>query len=307
MKSLLLIIALLLAGCSAQVYQTKTSSEPELLRLKYRSDVDNSHRAFFVYLPKNYRSENKKQWPVMLFLHGNGERGNGNDELGHVLKHGPLYEAWIQKKDLPFIIIAPQLHMFDFDKQGIDYIDNRSNASIPKRLKQGTPQRPLPFATSGRLTGVSEFNMSNQDTLFPNGWEQVENDLIAMLNRVQSEYRIDKSKTYLTGLSYGGVGTWYLASQHPQRFAAIAPVVGWGHPLLMPNIAKHKLPIWAFAGGRDSAVEVKYFYHGLNQLEKLGHKVRFTVHEDMGHDAWVRVYQGQDIYDWLLQHSLGNN
>jgi hypothetical protein len=39
----------------------------------------------------------------------------------------------------------------------------------------------------------------------------------------------------------------------------------------------------------------------LNQLEELGHpEVRFTIHADLGHDTWHRVYAGQELYDWLL-------
>jgi predicted peptidase len=38
-------------------------------------------------------------------------------------------------------------------------------------------------------------------------------------------------------------------------------------------------------------------------LEKAGHSaVRFTVHEDLPHNVWTRVYEGSDIYDWLLKH-----
>ena len=48
----------------------------------------------------------------MLFLHGDGERGDGKGELDYVLVHGPLFEAWCQRRDLPFIIISPQLPMF---------------------------------------------------------------------------------------------------------------------------------------------------------------------------------------------------
>ncbi len=95
---------------------TEPSSE-QLLRLSYQSQIDNEQREYFVYLPKGYHSHSGKKWPVMLFLHGNGERGNGKSELDYVVTHGPLYEAWIQKKDLPFIIISPQLHMFDMDKK----------------------------------------------------------------------------------------------------------------------------------------------------------------------------------------------
>ena len=71
----------------------------------------------------------------------------------------------------------------------------------------------------------------------------------------------------------------------------------------MPPIAEKKIPVWAFAGGRDRVVEARYFYQGMNELEKLGHKdIRFTIHADSGHDAWRRIYAGQDLYDWLLAH-----
>lgn len=316
----LIATSFLLMGCSNNVEQVPTKkafaiqvsdpqqSQEQLLREAYQSSVDQSDREYFVYLPRGYHDKPDKKWPVMLFLHGNGERGNGQDELDFVMMQGPLHEAWVQKKDLPFIIISPQLHMFGFDKKGISYIDNRSKENIPTRLSQGVPKRSPAFQTNTELQRMPSIsNMSNVSPLLPNGWELLEIDLISMLDNVQTKYRVNDNKTYLSGLSYGGFGTWFMASKYPQRFAAIAPVVGWGHPSLMAPIAKHKLPVWQFAGGRDSAVNIQYFYAGLNKLEKLGHNdVRFTVHEDKGHDAWTRVYSGDDLYQWLLSHEIND-
>ncbi len=58
---------------------------------------------YLLYLPEGYKPGGKK-WPLMLFLHGAGERGN---DLNKLKVHGPpkLVE---QGKDLPFIIISPQ-------------------------------------------------------------------------------------------------------------------------------------------------------------------------------------------------------
>lgn len=276
-------------------------SPDQLLRLPYVSVADSAQREYFVYLPKGYGDDARK-WPVMLFLHGNGERGNGLDELDYVMKHGPLYEAWVQQRDLPFLIIAPQLHMFGMDSVAA-YIRNRTRAEIPVRLMDSIPPRPQRFPTPYPMTG------SSQDTLLshgpeglPVGWPLVEKDLLGMIDHVLENYQADAQRVYLTGLSYGGFGSWYMASTYPERFAAVAPVVGWGHPELMAPIAKHQIPVWAFAGGRDLVVPVKYFYSGINELEKLGlTELRFTVHEDLGHDAWVRVYGGEDLYSWMLQ------
>jgi predicted peptidase len=57
---------------------------------------------YLLYLPKGY--EQKPSWPLMLFLHGAGERG---DDLALVKKHGPpkLINAGQQ---FPFIVVSPQ-------------------------------------------------------------------------------------------------------------------------------------------------------------------------------------------------------
>lgn len=304
MKLRLFLIVLLVAGISGctHVQTAKAPSAEQLLRLPYVSSVDQLKREYFVYLPRGYESQPNKQWPVLFFLHGNGERGNGLDELDYVISHGPLYEAWIQKKDLPFIIVSPQLHMFTMGK--VPYIANRTRAQIPQRLAVGTPPYDPLFGTPQPMSAGEEVkDMSAVPPLLPVGWDQVEQDLMGMINNVQKNYRTDTNRLYITGLSYGGFGTWYMASKHPDLFAAAVPVVGWGHPDLMAPIAKANIPVWAFAAGRDTAVQKKFFYAGISKLEELGDsEIRFTVHEDMGHDAWKRIYASKDLYDWLLLH-----
>lgn len=302
----LVLVSTFVMGCkSMSVMNTSAPSAEQLLRIPYTSALDNTAREYLVYLPQGYADNPEKDWPVMLFLHGNGERGNGLSELDFVMAHGPLYEAWIQKEPLPFIIISPQLHMFDLRENGPEYLKNRTLASLPKRLESGVPDRGPLFTRGGPMDGVPQADMSEVDITLPIGWHYVEQDLLGMLAHAHANYKTDSSRVYLTGLSYGGFGTWYMASKHPRLFAAIAPVVGWGHPDLMAPIAEHKIPVWQFAAGRDYSVRIKYFYAGLNKLEELGHEdVRFTNHEDMGHDAWRRVYKSKDFYDWLLEHSL---
>jgi len=294
-----LLIGSVFAGCNNQ------PTDPELLRIPYTSTLDQEQHHFFLYLPAGYK-DRQNDWPVILFLHGDGERGNGNNELDYVMIHGPLYEAWIQKRNLPFIMIVPQLPMFGRDTLGYDYLSKRDKSKIPKRLKEGVPDRPANFPTNYPMMGSIAADSLPYITL-PQGWDLVESDLIGILDNVKAQYHVDKNRIYLTGLSYGGFGTWHMASVHPNLFAAIAPIVGWGHPSLMKPIADANIPVWAFSGGRDRVVPTTYFYPGINELEKLGDtRVRFTVEEDMGHDTWKRVYSGDDIYHWFLHYQLNH-
>lgn len=57
---------------------------------------------YLLYLPKGYKKE-KTEWPLILFLHGAGERGS---DIELVKKHGP--PKLVEEKDFPFIIVSPQ-------------------------------------------------------------------------------------------------------------------------------------------------------------------------------------------------------
>ena len=238
-------------------------SVAELIRVPYTSKEDQTQREFYLYLPYGFHSSPDRKWPVLMFLHGNGERGNGQDELDWVMVHGPLMEAWVQKRDLPFIIISPQLPMFGMDT--VSYIRNRDPARIPKRLEVGVAEREPYFSTPDEMTGAvsaSDFPY----VMRPNGWERVADDLIDMVNKVIEQYHGDRGRVYLTGLSYGANGTWYMAGKYPDVWAAICPIAGWGHPDLMTPIGEHQIPVWCFAGGRDPVYALKYYYAGLNKL-----------------------------------------
>jgi predicted peptidase len=59
---------------------------------------------YLLYLPEEYGKDPSQKWPLMLFLHGAGERG---DDLERVKKHGPP-KLVAEGKQFPFIIVSPQ-------------------------------------------------------------------------------------------------------------------------------------------------------------------------------------------------------
>ncbi|HVZ65843.1 MAG TPA: alpha/beta hydrolase-fold protein [Lacunisphaera sp.] len=294
------LAALALSALVAVALRAAELSAPELRRVSYQSAATGKERDYYVYLPEGFAQ--KATWPVLLALSGNGERGDGKGELDYVLVNGPLFEAWTQQRHLPFVIIAPQLPMFHQGNQG--FITGRSRA----RIRYPRPEGPYPPGPN--YTGKEPMHGQLEDPKFPfgldgtpEGWSMIEDELLGMIDHVLAEFKGDPDRVYLTGLSTGGFGTWYLAGRHPERFAAIAPVAAFCHPDLAAPIAKARLPLWVFAGGRDPYFKVKNFYATLNRLEGLGHpEVRFTIEADMGHNSWNRVYAGKDLYDWLLTH-----
>lgn len=297
MKKLLTLMMLTCLPVTAPA----SSEEPQLLRETYFSNATGHERDYFVYLPADFSQ--RQSWPVILFLHGHGERGNGKSELDFVVTHGPLYEAWIQKRNLPFVIIAPQLPMYEF--ADVESFLDRNIDDVPRRLQEGIPDRKSK-AGSDEPMERSKSKMPDRYGIEgpPSGWPLQHEELIDMVDNIIGKFRGDPQRIYLSGLSYGGFGAWYMASKYPERFAAVNPVVGYAHPDLIDSIAKHRLPVWCFAGGRDATVPVEYFYAGMNKLERLDDEdIRFTVEEDMSHDVWKRVYAGEDIYIWLLSYT----
>jgi predicted peptidase len=130
--------------------------------------------------------------------------------------------------------------------------------------------------------------------------------LNALLDDVLANYKVDKDRVYLTGLSMGGFGTWALAAAHPEKFAAIAPICGGGRPEDAKKIKD--LPIWVFHGAKDNVVKPEMSEAMVNALKEAGAKeVKYTVYPEAGHDSWTETYDNPKLYEWLLAHKRGGS
>ena len=83
--------------------QSQTANAPlPAARLKWKI-TRAAEMEYLYYLPKDYNPKSRQRWPLMLFLHGAGERGTN---VQRVAIHGPL-KLVKQGKDFPFLIVAP--------------------------------------------------------------------------------------------------------------------------------------------------------------------------------------------------------
>jgi len=124
---------------------------------------------------------------------------------------------------------------------------------------------------------------------------------MAILEEVEKDYKTDKKRVYLTGLSMGGFGTWSLAVAHPTRWAAIAPICGGGDSKAADKIKD--IPCWCFHGDADTAVKVDQSRKMIKALKDAGGSPRYDEYPKVGHNSWDRAYANAELYTWFLKQS----
>lgn len=141
---------------------------------------------------------------------------------------------------------------------------------------------------------------------------------VAALQQTMREFHVDPSRVYVTGLSMGGHGTWYVAYRHPELFAAVVPICGWVRDFprftgsvpvvpgdstaVLPNLVQRlgKVPIWIFHGEMDPAVDVNGSREPAAALKAASANVRYTEFLGMGHNVWDATYGSDEFIRWLF-------
>lgn len=237
-------ISLFLTGCALmeESKMSSVSAQPggQHSRMFEKTVTKNLSCQYLLFLPPGY-GEKQQSWPLIMFLHGAGERGS---DLEKVKVHGPP-KIVEDKKDFPFIVVSPQCPENDW-------------------------------------------------------WTQKNEMLINLLDYIVTRYDVDTERIYLTGLSMGGYGTWALAFENPERFAAIAPICGGGGRFMAYRLKD--VPVWAFHGAKDNVVPMKESEEMVDAIRGFGGNAKLTIYPDAGHDSWTETYDNQKLYDWFLEH-----
>lgn len=121
---------------------------------------------------------------------------------------------------------------------------------------------------------------------------------LACLEATLADYRIDRSRIVLTGLSYGGFGTWWLGAREAERFAALLPICGGGNPADAARLAR--LPIWCFHGDADPVVPVECSRVMVAAVRAAGGAVEYTEWAGVTHNSWDPAYGDPRVIEWML-------
>ncbi len=163
---------------------------------------------------------------------------------------------------------------------------------------------------------------------------QISNELETVINLIDSlviKYPIDTNRIYLTGLSMGGYGSWYLLMNNPKRFTAAIIMSGSADPQKACTIKD--IPIWDFHGDKDIAVPVEGSRNMMSAISNCGEEVLlisnpnnntfwnsdkkvshilsskhiYTEYKGKGHVIWAESYNNWFVREWLFSKIKNNN
>lgn len=258
MKRLLITLALMTATMAMATAQNELYTPHQF---QYKDFV----LPYRMMLPKNF--DPAKTYPIIIFLHGAGERGNDNQKQ---LVHGSSFFASEKhRNDFPAIVVFPQCPE-NIYWASVDFIWQDNGSRIFDFQPQRQPTEPL--AAVMQLI-----------------------DSLAKLSYT------DPSRIYVGGLSMGGMGTFELLYRMPDTFAAAFPVCGGGKPSTAATWA-NKVPAWIFHGAIDGVVPVDLSIQMYQAARAAGAHPGLTIYPNVNHNAWDYVFLETQLIPWLFSH-----
>ncbi len=232
-----------------EMFEGKVFTASNGMKLPYR-----------LYVPEDY--DPAQAYPVVLFLHGSGGRGNDNAAQlnnGFVkmfsIVGNPIFDC---------IILVPQC------PTGSAWVSVSSWKECNYSTDKIPESKPLAAA-------------------------------LELLQTLPSQYHVDTDRIYATGLSMGGYGTWDLLVRHGDLFAAALPICGGCDSSKaeqlkdIPIWTAHGLKDKTVPP--DGTISM---YQAIRAAG--GEKIYITEYPDMTHNVWDIVYAKEEFYTWLLSH-----
>ena len=217
-----------------------------------------------ILYPANY--DKSKKYPLLLFLHGAGERGKDNEK--QLTWGSKLFITEENRKNFPAIVIMPQC-------------PEESFWAVTKIDRTTTPLK-------------IEFDY----TAPPNWPLAAANELV---KKVINEEAVDKKQVFISGLSMGGMGTFESVYRYPELYAAALPICGGGD---VNHYDKRvaKVPFWIFHGAADAVVDPQLSRNMVEKLKSLKADVKYTEYPGVNHNSWINAFAEKDYLSWMLLH-----
>jgi predicted peptidase len=263
MRHFFLFIGFIVLAVTSAVAQDTTAFKKE--NYVSTSGLELPYRILF---PENYNKT--KKYPLILFLHGAGERGNDNrSQLTHGSK---FFIDSANRNAYPAIVIFPQCPAEGY-WSSVD-------------LKRNTSPFTLQFDYTKPIAPPLQA-------------------AIELVQKMIATEGIDKSRVYITGLSMGGMGTFEAVYRYPDLFAAAVPICG-GADVKAYDKRVSKIPFRVFHGEQDAVVDVKHSREIVKKLMVLNTTVEYIEYPEVNHNSWDNAFAEPDFLSWMFSKKRKN-
>lgn len=212
-------------------------------------------------IPEN---PNKSQYPLVVFLHGSGERGIDNEKQ---LVHGAqMFLNPVNRKKYPAYVVFPQC-----PEDGFWAYDNDIVTYNPDEM-------PI----------LDE----------PTKWIKLVRGLVT---KYVNDGNVDPNRVYIVGLSMGGMAVFDLAERYPTMWAAAVAICGSINPARLDKCRSVKFRI--FHGDADTSVPVEASRKAYLKLKKIGADVDYVEFPGCGHGSWNPAFCMPDFMKWIFGQS----
>lgn len=219
-----------------------------------------------VFIPAEW-SKNKK-WPVILYLHGAGERGEDGliqTEVGigtAIRRHAERF---------PSIVVFPQCRKNSWWTH--PEMQAQALKALDQTMKEFNGDVQRVYLTGISMGGYGTWSIAAK---YPGKF--------AALAPVCGGIRLPERVRNIAG--------------NPPEDQSVDPYLATAQKIA-------KIPIWVFHGSADTTVPTSESQKMVAALKAAGANVKYSEYEGVGHNSWDRAYAEPDLMPWLLSQSLG--
>lgn len=256
--------------------------------------------------PKNYDENYADGYPLIVMIHGYGERGNCWTPPGSSSSCYWSTTSWNPNTNNPPAptattgnaarLLNNDHNLLHGGKVHLDAV-NLANGKLPNDPSL------LPRAFPGFV-------------LFPqnlNGWHYnvptTIYDAIRLIRLISKEYNIDPNRIYIHGLSQGASGVYHIIRRAPWLFSAVNTMSAVDDGGLISNNLLQEvvsIPVRTFQGGKDTSPTPAKTKGYVNNFRNAGMNVRYYYYGNLGHGTWNTAYAEPDFFTWMLGRNKAN-
>lgn len=259
------------------------------------AEADHFVMNYRLLVPEGYNPDFADGYPLVLILHGFGERGNCEDGLCY---HAD--KTWSPVTNSPPASTDPNFELLNND-HNLLHGGNKHLGAMKK--------------ANGKLPGDATLDPKSFPgfVLFPqnlNGWDvHASQDAIRIVRLLLKKYNINEDRVYVEGISNGGHGMYEVLKRAPWLFAAgigmSAVDDGFINAQGVADRIAH-IPLWLFQGGQDRNPYPSKTMRYIQQFRAAGADIRYTLYPELGHGTWNKAFNEPDFFSWMLGQNKAN-